>query len=104
MEITVDSVILLSKLIGALGVIFGVVIAFVKWLSKQEKQTADIKELEKRHNDDMRTVQEELCVVNYAVLASLDALMQNGFNGKVSEAHDKMQKHINKKAHGQDGG
>jgi predicted histidine transporter YuiF (NhaC family) len=103
MTITVDTIIQLSKVIGALGVIFGVVIAFVKWLSKQEKQTKDIKELKEHHNDDLKNVQEELCVVNYAVLASLDALIQNGYNGKVTEAHDKLQKHINKKAHGQDG-
>ncbi len=104
MEITVDSIILLSKLIGALGIILGVVIAFVKWLSKQEKQSEDIKELKEHHDEDLKTVQEELCVVNYAVLASLDALIQSGYNGKVTEAHDKLQKHINKKAHGQDGG
>lgn len=104
MTITVESVIELSKLIGALGVILGVVFAFVKWLSRQEKQTEDIKELKEHHDEDLKTVQEELCVVNYAVLASLDALIQSGYNGKVTEAHDKLQKHINKKAHGQDGG
>ena len=104
MEITVDTLITASKVIGALGVIAGVIIAFFKWLAKQEKQSVDIEELEKKHNEDLKNVQEELCVVNYAVLASLDALMQKGFNGKVTEAHDKLQKHINKKAHGQDGG
>ena len=104
MEITVDTIITFSKLIGALGVIIGVIFTFVKWLEKQEKQSEDIKELKEHHNDDLKNVQEELCVVNYAVLASLDALIQNGYNGKVTEAHDKLQKHINKKAHGQDGG
>lgn len=104
MTVTVESVIELSKLIGALGVILGVIIAFFKWLAKQEKQTSDIKALQEHHDEDLKTVQEELCVVNYAVLASLDALIQSGYNGKVTEAHDKLQKHINKKAHGQDGG
>ena len=103
MEISVDTIITLSKLIGALGVIISVIIAFVRWLGKQEKQSEDIKELKEHHNDDLKNVQEELCVVNYAVLASLDALIQNGYNGKVTEAHDKLQKHINKKAHGQEG-
>ena len=103
MEISVDTIITLSKLIGALGVIIGVIVTFVKWLGKQEKQSEDIKELKEHHNDDLKNVQEELCVVNYAVLASLDALIQNGYNGKVTEAHDKLQKHINKKAHGQEG-
>ena len=102
--ISAETIIEISKVIGALGVILGVVITFVKWLSKQEKQTEDIKELKEHHDEDLKMVQEELCVVNYAVLASLDALIQDGYNGKVTEAHDKLQKHINKKAHGQDGG
>lgn len=103
-EITTQSIIEFSKLIGALGIIFGIVFAFIKWLGKQEQQSNDIKTLEEHHNDDLKAVQEELCVVNYAVLASLDALMQSGYNGKVSEAHDKMQKHLNQKAHKQEGG
>ena len=102
--ISAETIIEISKVIGALGVILGVIIAFVKWLGKQEKQSEDIKELKERHDDDLKTVQEELCVVNYAVLASLDALIQNGYNGMVTEAREKLQKHINKKAHGQDGG
>lgn len=94
-----DAVIEISKLIGALGIIFGVVLGVIKWFAKQEKQTRDIDELKKSHDEDLRNVQEELCVVNYAVLASLDALMQRGYAGNVSEAHTKLQKHINNKAH-----
>lgn len=104
MVITLESIIYLAKVIGALGVIFGVVIGVIKWLSKNESHANNIKELHKQHEDDIKDVQEELCVLNYAVLASLDALIQNGYNGKVPEAHDKLTKHINKKAHGQDGG
>lgn len=104
MTITIETILTIAKVIGALGVIAGVVIAVIRWLAKQEKQSVDIQELKEHHDTDLKTVQEELCVVNYAVLASLDALIQSGFNGKVAEAHDKMQKHLNQKAHGQDGG
>lgn len=100
--ITADYIIELSKVIGALGVIFGVVIAFVKWLSKQEKQSADIDVLSEHHEKDLRDVQDELCILNYAVLAALDALKQQGYNGGVTEARDKLEKHINKKAHKQE--
>ena len=96
---TIELIIEVSKVVGALGIIFGVIIGFVKWLSKQEKQTSDIEELKLHHDEDLRSVQEELCVVNYAVLASLDALMQRGYGGNVAEAHVKLQKHINNKAH-----
>ena len=103
MKITAESIITLSKIIGAAGIIFGVIIAFTKWLSKQEKQSEDIEILHKRHDEDLKSVQEELCVVNYAVLASLDALIQKGYGGNVAEAHGKLQKHINNKAHRQKG-
>lgn len=103
MQITAESIITLSKIIGAAGIICGVVTAFIKWLSKQEKQSEDIEKLHKRHDEDLKSVQEELCVVNYAVLASLDALMQRGYGGNVAEAHGKLQKHINNKAHRQKG-
>ena len=98
-----ETVIEISKLFGALGIIFGIVIGFVKWLEKQEKQSLDIEKLKSVHDYDLRSVQEELCVVNYAVLASLDALMQRGYGGNVAEAHTKLQKHINSKAHKQKG-
>lgn len=99
MEISVETIISASKLLGAAGVIFGAVLCFVRWLDKQEKQTGDIKKLENMHNEDLKSVQEELCVLNYAVLASLDALVQRGYGGKVTEAQERLQKHLNKNAH-----
>ncbi len=99
MSLAFEWILTISKIVGALGIILGVVIAFVRWLSKQEKQSTDIEELHKRHDDDLMAVQDELCVVNYAVLAALDALIQRGYGGNVAEAHIKLQKHINNKAH-----
>lgn len=99
MNITTEGIITLSKLIGAFGVIIGVLFALFGWISKQEKQSYDIDSMRKRHDRDIMNLQEELCVVNYAVLASLDALMQRGYSGNVAEAHKKLQKHINNKAH-----
>ena len=101
MTVNAETIIEISKVIGALGIIFGVIFGFTKWLSKQEKQSVDIEELHQQHEDDIKEVQQELCVVNYAVLAALDALKQQGYNGGVSEARDRLEKHINKKAHGQ---
>ena len=89
----------LSKIIGAVGIILGVVIALVRWIAKQEKQTYDLEELKKEHDKDLKSVQEELCVVNYAVLACLDVLVHKGYGTNVDEAHSKLRKHINNKAH-----
>ena len=110
MTINTDAIIEIGKIIGAIGVIAGVIFAFVKWLLKQDKQSCDIKdldckhdndvkELKEQHDKDIKDVQEELCVVNYAVLAALDALKQQGYNGGVTDARDKLEKHINNKAH-----
>lgn len=101
MTIDTSFIIESSKVIGAIGIIVGVVFAFVKWVLKQDKQSIDIKELNEQHTEDIKAVQEELCVVNYAVLAALDALKQQGYNGGVTEARERLEKHINRKAHGQ---
>ena len=103
MENIAESVITISKIIGALGIIIGVFAALFRWLARQEKQSSDIEKLHEMHDADLKSVQEELCIVNYAVLASLDALVQRGYGGNVAEAHVKLQKHINNKAHRQKG-
>ena len=103
MENLTEYIITSSKVIGASGVIFGVIIAVFRWFARQEKQSSDIDKLREIHDADLKSVQEELCIVNYAVLASLDALMQRGYGGNVAEAHVKLQKHINNKAHRQKG-
>jgi predicted negative regulator of RcsB-dependent stress response len=64
-----------------------------------EGMSKDIKDLRNNHDEDLKDIQEELCVLNYAVLAALDALKQQGYNGGVTDARDKLEKHINNKAH-----
>jgi hypothetical protein len=97
--INTDVIVEIGKILGAVGVIAGVVFAFVKWILKQDKQSKDIKDLRNNHDEDLKDIQEELCVLNYAVLAALDALKQQGYNGGVTDARDKLEKHINNKAH-----
>ena len=99
MTINTDVIVEIGKILGAVGVIAGVVFAFVKWILKQDKQSKDIKDLRENHDEDLKDIQEELCVLNYAVLAALDALKQQGYNGGVTDARDKLEKHINNKAH-----
>lgn len=109
---TVEVIIKISALIGAVIAIWGVVYGIIKWFQKQDQQTTDIDELKKLHKEDMKkvlnkeatdmqSVKDELCVLNYAVLATLDGLKQLGANGNVTKAHNELEKHINKQAHGQ---
>ena len=111
---TIDFIIKISALIGAALAIWGVIYAVIKWFQKQEKQTTDIENLKKLHEKDMedtrkkeaadmQAIKDELCVLSYAMLASLDGLQQLHCNGNVTKAHGMLEKHLNQQAHGQKG-
>ena len=108
----VDVIIKVAALIGAIGGIIGGIYAVFKWFQKQEKQTTDIAALKELHQkdmeatrkkeaEDMQDIKDELCVLSYAMLACLDVFKQQGCNGEVTKAHDRLEKHLNQKAHDQ---
>lgn len=90
MEITPQTVIAASALLGACGAIAAVVIRLVHWLDRQKKQDTEL-----------AAIKDEECVIVYGLLACLDGLKQLGANGNVTEAHNALDKHINKAAHKQ---
>ena len=108
----VDYIIRAASFVGAVAAICGAVYAAVMWFHKQGKQSSDIENLKKLHISDMekasekeakdmQEIKDELCVLSYAVLATLDGLKQLHCNGEVTKAHEKLEKHLNQKAHGQ---
>lgn len=108
----VDVIIKGAALLGAIGGICGGIYAVCKWFQKQEKQSADITALKAQHEkdmeaarkkeaEDMKAIKDELCVLSYAMLASLDGLQQLHCNGNVTKAHAALEKHLNQKAHDQ---
>lgn len=101
---------IIYKILLLIGIVCGAVLAFVKWLLKQNKQDDDISALKKKeqndvkkladkHNEDMHSVNEELTLMTYGVLACLKGLKEQGCNGPVTEAINKIEKHLNKSAH-----
>lgn len=86
--ISADAIITIAAVIGALGVIFGVVFAVYRWYLKQEKQDKDI-----------TRIKEEDTLIVFALSACLDGLQQLGANHTVSIAKDKLDKYINQQAH-----
>ena len=88
MTITLDTIIKIGAVIAALGTICTVAIAVIRWFARQEKQ-----------DEDIRDIKDEQCIMSYALLACLDGLKQLGANGNVTDAHNKLEKHLNKKAH-----
>ena len=101
MYVDADTIIKAAAVLTAIIAIGTAVCAVIKWFQKQEKQTADIEALRKKQSDDMKEMQDELCLISYAMLACLDGLKQQGCNGAVTEAHNKLEKHLNQRAHDQ---
>lgn len=88
--ITIERIIKLGALLGALALILSYLVKFVMWLTRQKKQDKEIKD-----------INEELTLLTYAVRACLSGLQKLGCDGPVNEAIDKIDKHINQKAHNQ---
>ena len=86
--VSADAIITIAAVIGALGVIFGVVFAVYRWYLKQEKQDKDIAQ-----------IKEEDTLIVFALSACLDGLQQLGANHTVPIAKDKLDKYINQQAH-----
>ncbi len=88
MYIDSNTIITASAVLAAVMAILGAVFAVYRWYLRQNRQDEDIKD-----------IKSELCMHAYVLLAVLDGLKQQGCNGRVTEAQDKLSKHINKQAH-----
>ena len=83
-----DTIITCASVITALVVIFSAIFSVYRWYLKQSRQDEEIAKLKK-----------EQCLLTYGVLACLKGLKEQGCNGPVSEAINKIEKHINQEAH-----
>lgn len=90
MYITWETIILVSKILTAVISIGAIAYTVIRWFQKQKQQDKDIADLK-----------EEQCLLTYGILACLKGLKEQGCNGPVTEAVDKIEKHLNKKAHDQ---
>ena len=86
--ITPDAIITAGAVLSAAGALSALVWRFFKWLDEEDKQREEIK-----------AIKAEQCEMCYALLACLDGLKQLRCNGKVTDAHEKLSKHLNKQAH-----
>ena len=99
MYITWDMIINISKVIGALTIIGTAVLAIYKVFQAPKEQNKINAEIIETHKTDIEAIQSELCVMNYALLATLDGLKQLNCNGNVTEAYNMLEKHLNRQAH-----
>lgn len=88
MYITTSTIVSFAALLGAVLAIGGVLLSVLRWVERQNRQDAEIK-----------SMREEQTIITETLFAVLDGLKQQGCNGPVSEAHDKLRIHLNNKAH-----
>lgn len=88
MYIDADTIIKLATLAGAIGTLLLLLRKGFQFLERQKEQDREIK-----------SIKDEQCVICYAILATLDGLKQLGANGNVTDAYQRLEKHLNKTAH-----
>lgn len=82
----------------------------VRWFDKQEKQSSDIQELRKQHDEDVEKLENELAeeirknnaelqILTRGILACLKGLQEKGCNGPVTETANEIESYLNAKAH-----
>lgn len=71
----------------------------VRWMDRQNQQDSKIELLREKHNADMDDMKQEQTLLVYGILACLKGLKEQGCNGPVTEAINKIERHLNQKAH-----
>ena len=90
MEVTVsaDAIIRAASLLAALGTVGGAGIWCVKVVDRQRRQDREI-----------AAIRREQTLICYGVLACLKGLKEQGCDGPVAAALEKLEKHLNQAAH-----
>lgn len=79
-----------------LAAVLGAVVTIIKYYNKGY----DFVKRQEEQDKIIKAIQEEQTLLTYGVLACLKGMHEQGANGPVTEAIDKIEKHINQKAHG----
>ena len=88
MFVDADFIIRLATILGAFGAIGTMLYKSFRRMEQQKLQEIEIENIKK-----------EQCIMCYGLLATLDGLKQLGANGNVSDAYQKLEKHLNQTAH-----
>lgn len=91
MYIDWNTIIEAGKVIGSLGAVAGLFVGIYKFIDRDKRQQSEI-----------AAIKQEQTLICYGILACLKGMKEQGLNGPVTEALDKMEKHLNKAAHGQE--
>ena len=99
MYITWQTIITAAAVVSALTVIITLFVKVVRFIDRQKKQDTELTDLRSLHNADMASMKKEQTLLVYGILACLKGLKEQGCNGPVTEAINKIEKHLNENAH-----
>ena len=88
MYVDVGALDALAKLLGTLTILGGAAWTAYKFLARDKQQIQTI-----------RDIQEEQTLLCYGIRACLQGLAEQGCDGPVHDALERLDKHLNKKAH-----
>lgn len=90
MEVTInaETIIKAAALLTAIGTIVGIIFGAFKFVER-----------DKRQNRELGGIKQEQTLICYGVLACLKGLKEQGCNGPVTEALNKLERHLNIAAH-----
>ena len=88
MYVTWQTLLTVAAIATAIGTLVKYFTKGYRWIDTQNKQEEEIK-----------TIKEEQQLLTYGVLACLKGLREQGCDGAVTDAIDKMEKHLNERAH-----
>lgn len=88
MYIDADTIIKAASLLTAIGALVGVIVAIYKIIDQDRRQSEIIKEM-----------QAEQTILCYGLRGALKGLIEQGCDGPCKDALDKLDKHLNQKAH-----
>ena len=86
--ISADTIIRAASLLTAMGVVGAVFVWCLKFVERQKKQEKEI-----------CAIRHEQTIICYGILACLKGLKEQGCNGPVTEALNKIERHLNHAAH-----
>lgn len=83
-----NTIIFASSVIAAAVLLISYFAKVVRWVDKQKQQ-----------DDQIKSIKDEQAVIVFGVLACLKGLKEQGCDGPVTDAIDKIEKHLNIEAH-----
>ena len=97
--VTWQTVITAAAFVGAVAALLKTYNRGYDMVRHQKEQDEAIKKLQEGQNKFAKDTQEELSLLTFGILSCLKGLKEQGADGPVTEAINKIEKHLNEKAH-----